>query len=431
MIPMVSDWLSTSLKRENKIKVSRVREIFTPSKPINDAKFFAGRNNELSKLISQFNTPGLHSLLYGERGVGKSSLANVFHIVTLFKNNLDTNKILDSWKISCNSSTTFEEILREPLKKFEVDTLIQQVDSTDEKGANLKITGKLLGLIAGGSAEGGINAKSETSVVRDGPSKHITPSFAAKILGDHQAFLVIDEADRLENPTTKQQLAELIKQLSDIDSKFKILIVGVAETGGELIESHESISRCLGEIKLGRMTSEELEQIITKGAYKLGISFEEEVTNKIVKLSAGYPHFTHLLALKCAEDAVAEGYSPIEMKHLATAIHRAVSEYEGALKRNYDSAIISSNTDMYHVILVAAANLDKPEFSAEDLRNEICRITGKSVSQQSLSNYFKKLVSENNSTIFRRVAKGMYRFNDPRMSSYIKIANENSKISFQ
>jgi len=148
-------------------------------------------------------------------------------------------------------------------------------------------------------------------------------------------------------------------------------------------------------------------------------------------LSAGYPHFTHLLALKCAEDAVAGDYKHIGMEHLPAAINRAVSEYEGAFKRTYDSAIISSNTDMYRIILIVAANLDKPEFSAGELRKEIYRMTGKKISQQSLSNYFKKLVSDSSYTILRRIKKGMYRFNDPRMASFIKITNEDLRSHSQ
>ncbi|OPX78954.1 MAG: Archaeal ATPase [Methanosaeta sp. PtaB.Bin087] len=411
---------SFGFEREEKIRSSNVRNIFTPNKPINDIEFLAGRTNELARLVQQFNTPGQHSLLYGERGVGKSSLANVFYVLMRIK----YVGQMHFWKVSCDSSTTFEDILREPLKQFGVDITIQQVDSTDTKGAAARAKAKFSSILAGASAEGELNAKKETLVVREGPSKHVNPSFAARTLGSHPALLIIDEADRLAYSIDKQRLAEFIKQLSDTDSKFKVLIVGVAEIGGELIENHESISRCLGEIKLDRMTNDELKLIIINGAEELRLYFDEKLINKIVQLSGRYPHFTHLLALKCAENAVAEGYTRIGMDHLAMAIRSAVNEYEGALKRTYDRAVLSFSTDMYRVILVSAACLDKTEFSAEDLRNEIQKQIGSPILQQSLNNYLKKLVSANDSTIFRRVAKGIYRFNDPRMPSYIKIANE-------
>ena len=61
------------LIREEKIKRSGVREVFTPHRPINKIDFFFGRQREVKTLIEQLNTPGQHSLLYGERRVGKSS----------------------------------------------------------------------------------------------------------------------------------------------------------------------------------------------------------------------------------------------------------------------------------------------------------------------------------------------------------------------
>jgi hypothetical protein len=79
---------------------------------------------------------------------------------------------------------------------------------------------------------------------------------------------------------------------------------------------------------------------------------------------------------------------------------------------------------MYKTILLAAASLEHIEFSAADLRKELHQQTGNNISQQSLNNYFKKLVSSDHSSILHRTAKGVYRFSDPRMPSYVKIACE-------
>ena len=45
------------------------------------------------------------------------------------------------------------------------------------------------------------------------------------------------------------------------------------------------------------------------------------------------------------------------------------------------------------------------------------------VNQGWLNNYLQNIVSEGSNTILRRLAKGVYKFNDPRMPSYIKLAN--------
>ena len=76
---------------------------------------------------------------------------------------------------------------------------------------------------------------------------------------------LVDELDALAQPSDRHLIAELIKQLSDAGSKFKVLLVGIAETGSDLTNGHPSVDRCLKETRLGRMTDDELRQIIDAG----------------------------------------------------------------------------------------------------------------------------------------------------------------------
>src|SRR5262245_41359226 len=52
-------------------------ELFTPSAPIAIAELFAGRQLQLSKMIDAIGERGRHIILFGERGVGKSSIAQI------------------------------------------------------------------------------------------------------------------------------------------------------------------------------------------------------------------------------------------------------------------------------------------------------------------------------------------------------------------
>ncbi len=209
-------------EREIKIIESHARDVFTPTKPINSIDLFFERQEEVRRLIRQLSTPGQHSLLYGERGVGKSSLANVASQLLL-------SKLLQAmggevYRVSCDSSSTFELILCNPLKDAGVDITLREVDSKDTKGGMAKgkatVGQKLLGALG---VEGQINIEKETMKVHEGPGMYITPSYAAEVLEKHKGLLVIDEADRLSRQIDKRRLAEFIKQLSDRDAKFKVL----------------------------------------------------------------------------------------------------------------------------------------------------------------------------------------------------------------
>ncbi len=228
----------------------------------------------------------------------------------------------------------------------------------------------------------------------------------------------------MESNVDKKKIAEFVKLLSDADAAFKLLIVGVAETGASLVANHESVVRCLRETKLNRMLDHELSLIVEGGATKLGIYFDANVTKSIVNISSGYPNFVHLIALKCSEDAIAEDRERITKDNLKHALQRASRDAEGTLGRVYDSSVRSGGTTRYRDIVCAAAGLTKEEFTSKELREELARQTGSSLAQSTVNEYIKRLVSDNSSTILRRIVKGLYRFNDPRMPSYVKMANK-------
>ena len=48
---------------------------FTPADEVQDPDRFAGRVGELRLLSDALHSPGAHIVLYGKRGIGKSSLA--------------------------------------------------------------------------------------------------------------------------------------------------------------------------------------------------------------------------------------------------------------------------------------------------------------------------------------------------------------------
>ncbi len=98
------------------------------------------------------------------------------------------------------------------------------------------------------------------------------------------------------------------------------------------------------------MTDDELREIINTGAKKLRLVFEYPVIRAIVEMSAGYPHFTHLLALKCAEEAIAESRYAVTLKDLETAMGVASEEVEGTLKNTYAPSIcLTLHIDRYIV----------------------------------------------------------------------------------
>ena len=396
------------IERESKIQAANVRAVFTPHQPISAAELLFGRKDELRRLVETLNTPGQHVLLYGERGVGKSSLANV---ATLIMKITTGRGVLVK---RCDRSDTFATILQTTLKLVGADLTLSEVATRDA----WKTVGSLSVPHVTGSHE---KAQEVARTYR--ATGGISPSTVVEAIGHLDVLLLIDEADAISSADDRGQLAELIKLLSDSGSRMKIMMVGIAQTGSELTAAHPSVQRCLKETKLRRMDDAELREIVTTGASILSLRFTSEVVTAIVKLSAGYPHFTHLIALKCAEEAIVANQTVIGAADLRHALDLSVADAEGTLKRVYGDSVRSAS-EMYRQIVAAAASLDGEEFSAAALRAAIRARTGDEISQGSLNNYFsQRLVSNNGTTIFRRVGQGHYRFEDPRMPSFVRMVN--------
>ena len=61
---------------------SGLARVFTPHAPVNDRDLFRGLLDQIFAVSAAINQNGLHVMLYGERGVGKTSMANLFDPVT-------------------------------------------------------------------------------------------------------------------------------------------------------------------------------------------------------------------------------------------------------------------------------------------------------------------------------------------------------------
>lgn len=390
---------------------SGVRNVFTPHQPISQVELLFGRRSELLSILETVNTPGQHVLLYGDRGVGKSSLATVVSILVQGAN----RKIIVK---RCDSSDTFATIIRPVLVEVGAVFEASEISSTE---------GRSFGGAVGSAGVSAQASSSSSQAVKFRLNETLSPSAVADMVANVPALLLIDEADAISSAQDRRRLAEFIKLLSDAGSILKIMVAGIADTSADLTAAHPSVQRCLKETKLRRLTSQELEEIIVEGGKRLGLSFAAPVMRSIVSLSAGYPYFTHLICLRCAETAIVANRSTVGQLELAESLAIAVNDAESTLKRVYGHAV-RSQSDMYRLILEAAASLSE-EFSSNQLRTAIEQLSGREITQGALNNYFGRLVSTDGSTILRRTGQGYYRFEDPRMPSYVRMSADMSNNS--
>src|SRR4051812_13792527 len=94
-------------------RLRTVSKAFRPASPIDDVALFAGRTKQMVKVIDTAEQPGQHGVIYGGRGVGKTSLAK-YMAATMRRGGTP------SFHYTCGTTSTFDSIWHELLADIEL-----------------------------------------------------------------------------------------------------------------------------------------------------------------------------------------------------------------------------------------------------------------------------------------------------------------------
>ena len=250
-MPMTSDLEALSF---------RTGSVFTPGAPINEKDLFAGRAEQVEKIVDVVSQRGCHAILYGERGVGKTSLSNM---IAAF---LARRLAFVISRTNCNISDSFSSLWTKALKDIEASRRQPQVGFSGQRPAPPP-------------------ASASEAMTPDGVRRALQELSTTASL-----IIIFDEFDRIRNTDVITAMADTIKALSDNSVNATILIIGVADSVNDLIREHQSIERALVQIPMPRMSDDEIRGIIDKGLARLTMSIDSTAREDIVLFSQGVPY---------------------------------------------------------------------------------------------------------------------------------------------
>lgn len=359
-------------------RLALVAKIFTPGTPIKDRDLFAGRLEQILQILSVLNQPGVQVVIYGERGVGKSSLANVLSQFST----LEGEAVVESVRVNCSTSDTFNSLWTRVFKSAKIN------------------------------------------IPEEWTYRPAEPDEIRTILEDRGTpFVILDEFDRWDDDDGLTAMADTIKALSDHAVKTKLVIVGVADSIDSLIGEHESVKRAIEEILLPRMSSGELLAIPTEGMRRIEIAIPPEVASSIASLSEGLPSFAHLLSFHAAGICVSDDRYELTARDLIAAVERSVSKH--SLLSTYKRAVTAQRKDTLHAkVLLACALAPKDGlgyFTAADVREPMSDIMGRAYSIPAFSPHLKAFTESERSAVLRREGterRYRWRFRDPLLQPF-------------
>ena len=379
-------------------KIKEAYTVFTPSRPIISQELFCGRQNEIERLKDALFMGGRHALLYGDRGVGKTSLARQACRVAE----------MTFYTHQCSSSDTFEIIAEDFLSSIGIEYRL--TEEVSEKGS---VNVAPLGIGAKADIE-----KSFSKKLSYAPSN---PSWVSKQLQNHECVLIIDEYDVISSSEEKTKISQLIKSLSDIDSKTKIIVVGIGTSAKDLLAGHESIVRCLEEVHLGRMNRDELSSILDNAEGRLDISIEDAVKEIITKSSNGFPYFTHLLGLKTVIEALNKDKETVDMDDYHDGLAMALQSMDRSLQDSYTFAVGDRNNLIKRQLLYSVATSEDTEITTDQIKALHYHEYKVPLETVTINNNLSKAMGNDSTAMLMRLRMGVYVFSNPLMPVYIRL----------
>jgi len=375
------------LSKEEKYRLrATVLLTFTPGKPVDNLDLLAGREKQISKVLEAVFSPGQHAAIYGERGVGKSSLANLIYDM-VFAAGKET---FIPVRINCSAIISFNEIWREIFKQVHLHSVRGDSMLEDQ--------------------------------VSDTPnSEEIRQIFDQ---ASNPSIVVIDEFDRVDE-ITAAAMSDTIKTLSDRGTDTTLVIVGVADKVEQLIHEHLSIDRALLQIPMPRMSRDELIAVVTKGMVRLPeLSIQEGLARRMADISKGLPHFTHLLAKHSALSAINDGRRRIVRKDYENALKTATEDKSQTLGQAYLTATHSPRETIFEEVLLACALAtdERGFFGAKDVKRPLARIMNKAVKIEAYIRHLDKFSQQERGPVLKKEGqkrKFQYSFVEPMMQPYV------------
>jgi len=257
--------------------------------------YFTGRENELNELKKIYNStkmgvPG-HLILYGPKGIGKTSL------LLKFQDEITNLDEVYSVRIPLIEGN-FEDIYSLIIEKCS-DTLNINIGHFWEKISSLGINIPFIGGV---------------SVSREIPKTSPAVAFEKILnviydeLGSDNPVLILlfDDLQRIMgNDETMKILSILQNALVELNLKGKnimLVATGSEDIFNKIQDKLDSAVRIFEPYLIGPLSYSEVCDAINIPSEKQGVVFEEDVLKEIYELSNGIPYYMQILAYSCFEE---------------------------------------------------------------------------------------------------------------------------------
>jgi Cdc6-like AAA superfamily ATPase len=398
-------------------------EVFTPKSVVTREMFAArneadlnGRPGLQDRLRTALRDRGGQVLMYGDTGVGKSSL---------LKYAAEDEK-LQYVSIECFSQRSYEQIIQECIGRLIDFTEVSFADSYSAGGQMELSVGPPKLMTAKGTTKREHGQTRTFQAVQKEPIEVLLEAMRAT----DRSIVVLDNFQNVDDPRARTLVAQTMERLSDrsieTDDK-KMVVIGIADDAPSLLAGSGSFTRRTAEVGVPRMPEDELRQVLDNGFRLLGLSVQVGVLDRLVFFSDGFPYFAHLLGQSVAKAARRADAAEIEMSMVEIALRDAAEQvaegYESRVRRALEAG--GDTQPRKRILELLAYDEDTVEWSSADAIRLFSVAHGGRDDWSFLHTALAQLTSEKHGSMLKRTGTAgryMYKFNDPHMRPYLRLA---------
>ena len=322
-----------------------LRDALGASQPVIARERFAGRHDALAQLIAAIEQQRVHVVVYGERGIGKTSLVHVF---------ADTAREARYLVIygSCGTEARFDTMFRAFASKIPMlyhrDVLPTAVDNDAHATFDSELP------------DGDFGPREVSDLFAD-------------VVGT-RVVLILDEYDRVLDPGFRRDVAELIKNLSDRAARVQLVLTGVAQNLDELVGYAPSIRRNIIGLPMRPLTQPEVRSVLALGEAGAEIRYSDEVVEMIATMAGGSPYLVRLLGHRAGMAALDQNRVVVDESHGRTAVERVLTDWNASLPRRIQTILGRDDARAQWPLLVAAARAGSTAdgwYTVDDVHTEL------------------------------------------------------------
>ncbi len=395
-------------------------DVFTPRAPAGELMFINRTKDKLGERLEHaLNELGAQIIVYGDTGVGKTSLVA----------RIGGDRVA---RVECQDAKSFRDLL---LDAFGALGVVQELrfaethEKASEAGAEMSGgLGYIASLKARLSTKVGEKATREFEVTQ----QPLIDVLIEAMVDAGKHILFFDNFENIKDEGVRRSIAELMVALSDRareSGNVKIVLAGIAESATDLLHLSDSAARRAAEVSAGTMSPREIAEIVTRGMGLLGIAIGPDEVELIARLSAGYPYVAHLISLYAALGASDAG-KEVTPAVLEEAIAKAVDDFHLDFSTRYRRAVEQSGgVRPRRRILHALAESDLADFDFDEALAAVKAKYGGETAYTYFNAAIGALCTENHGSLLRKRSlrgKNRYSFQNPLARAFIRLIDASS-----